>query len=127
MKRLLSIIVLSIVMSVLLTPFAYAATLRWSNVATLTPAITKTSNQYSCEILGVSGTSNISCELVLYEKSLWGNPVEVARTNGSSHSNRYMCIGEYSGFSSSKTYILEIEAAVTTNGYTENITHTYKA
>lgn len=126
MKRLLSLALTALILSVIIVPSAYAATPRWTNIFDLRPYIQETQNTYGCEVSGFPGTSKISCDLVLYEKNWLGNLTEVARTSGTSNRSPYECIGQYNGFSSSKTYVLEITASVTINGYTETVTQTYQ-
>lgn len=127
MKRFLSLALMSLMLFAILTPNAYASTMRWTNVANLYPAIVKNSNTYRCQVIGFSGTTNIQCDLVLYEKPSNGDPIEVARTSGSSRATQYTCKGEYNNFSTAKTYIMEITVRVTRNGYTETVKETCQA
>lgn len=120
MKRILSLIIATILICMTLTPVAFASDMRWKNVAYVSVDIDSSYGTYESEIQGNKGTSKIVCTLVLYEKNLWGTYKQVSQTKETYYGRDKTFVGTYN-FKSGTTYKLVSTATVTCNGVAETV------
>lgn len=121
MKNFLRVVALIALMGIILSVPAFAAQPRWSNVASMTLRILKNNNQYICDIEGFSGTTQIECTMVLYEKNQRNQYVEISRVTLTHNGRDKQFVGNCS-MQANKTYMLTVNAVVTCNGTKETIT-----
>lgn len=122
MKKVLSLILVAVLMAALAVP-AFAAEPRWANVSSIAPSLT--SGTYSSTVTGVSGTTKIVGQLILFERDSYGDYVEVARTG---KTTVYSSTGRFSGsyaLKSGTSYRLTTLADVTVGGVTESVSSNY--
>ena len=125
MKKRLCAVLVTLLALMMCATSAFAAEMRWRNVASLSPSISAGDGRYTCEVYGLSGTTKIDCTLVLYEKSWLGTYSEVSRSS----STYYGQVHEFSGrtnIKSGTTYKLVTTATVTRNGSAETVSSTFE-
>ena len=124
MKKIVGTFI-SALLSVLLCATAFAVEPRWNNVIGINPAISASSQTYSSYVSAVPNATKIDCTLVLYEKGLFGNYKEVARTTSTYYGFRHEFSGSYS-IKAGTTYKLTTTATVTVNGSGETVSYDFE-
>lgn len=124
MKKVISLLLVVVMVCIMATSAVFAAEPRWSNVLSIIPTISASSDSFGLNIHGVPGTTKIQCDMTLYKKGLLGE------TQVGHRSSIYY--GDFKSFTASatintgSTYRLEATIKVTTNGYTETINYEYE-
>jgi hypothetical protein len=95
----------------------------WSNINSIVPSMTISSGTATCtvQVLGFSGTTNISVATTLQRRNTNGTWTNV-RTWNSSTANSFLTWSGTNAATAGNTYRLRIVATVTRNGTTETAT-----
>lgn len=125
MKKTISFVLGAILFGCILCTTALAVEARWVNVTMISPSISASDQEYTSYVVGVSGTTKMTCTMVLYSKNIFGSYTEVSRTSSTYFGREHEFVGSYS-IKSGTTYKLVTTVSVTANGTTETATNTFE-
>lgn len=122
MKKFIKVIIISLVLTLLLSIGASAATPRWTYLFSITPDISKTNDTYGATVSAHTNVVKIDVELVLYQKGLFGIYSKKATHSGTINNYTGKIKGSYD-MSLDKQYKVVVTATATSNtGATESAT-----
>lgn len=125
MKKIVSLLLVVVLVCIMATGAVFAAEPRWTNVVSIFPTISDTSDLYGVTVSAIPGTTKIQCTATLYKVGWFGSTTYV-----DSFSDTYY--GQSTDFSDSAsigsgTYRMNVTLKVTANGYTETINREYES
>lgn len=125
MKKIVSLLLVVVLVCIMATSAVFAAEPRWTNVVSITPSISDSSDVYGVTVMGVNGTTKIECTATLYKVGWFGTTSYVDSFTDTSYGQSGIFMDSAS--IGSGTYRMNVTLKVTANGYTETVDREYES
>ena len=124
MKKTLALELAVVLVLVTALP-VFAAEPRWANIVSIVPRLLLADDMYISEIVGMDGTTKITCQMILYERDVYGDYNEVDRSTKQTVYAPDALFQKGYDLNSGTSYRLVTNVDVTRNGTTESVSYTF--